>query len=87
MHFTPRRRASRPRSRSHTGLALAEVPSTFAELLAFDHLMDVETRPGDAARADRPSGSRASFATVFRQTVLVRYEQRAYAHARRGQAR
>ena len=34
-----------------TGLALAEVPSTFAELLAFDHLLETETRPGHPARA------------------------------------
>ena len=62
-----------------TGIALAEVPSTFAELLAFDHL---HGRP----RPTRPRGGRwsserveGSFATVFRQTVLTRYEQRAYA--------
>ena len=61
-----------------TGLALAEVPSTFAELLAFDHLMSVEGDPVTrrALVSERVEGS---FATVFRQTVLTRYEQRAYA--------
>ena len=61
-----------------TGLALAEVPSTFAELLAFDHLLENETDPVTrrALISERVEGS---FATVFRQTVLTRYEQRAYA--------
>jgi oligoendopeptidase F len=62
----------------HTGIALAEVPSTFAELLTFDHLMATETdeQTRRALLAERVEGS---FATVFRQTVLSRYEQRAYA--------
>jgi oligoendopeptidase F len=66
-----------------TGLALAEVPSTFAELLAFDHLMSVETDPATrrALVSERVEGS---FATVFRQTVLTRYEQRAYAMREEG---
>lgn len=61
-----------------TGLALAEVPSTFAELLTFDHLLGAETDPATrrALISERVEGS---FATVFRQTVLARYEQRAYA--------
>jgi oligoendopeptidase F len=60
-----------------TGLALAEVPSTFAELVTFDHLLATET---DAAtrRALVSERVEGSFATVFRQTVLTRYEQRAY---------
>ena len=61
----------------HTGLALAEVPSTFAEIMAFDHLM--ATEKDEATRTalvcERVEGS---FATVFRQTVLARYEQSAY---------
>lgn len=61
-----------------TGIALAEVPSTFAELLAFDHLMELESDPSTRRSliSERVEGS---FATVFRQTVLTRYEQRAYA--------
>ena len=63
---------------AHTGLALAEVPSTFAELLTFDDVMQHES---DAAtrRALLTERLEGSFATVFRQTVLTRYEQRAYA--------
>lgn len=61
----------------HTGLALAEVPSTFAEIVAFDHLMAVEDDEATrtALVCERVEGS---FATVFRQTVLARYEQHAY---------
>jgi oligoendopeptidase F len=76
MHFTLS--AERQTALSfHTGLALAEVPSTFAEIIAFDHLM--ATEQDEATRTalvcERVEGS---FATVFRQTVLARYEQDAY---------
>jgi oligoendopeptidase F len=76
MHFTLSAGAQTALS-AHTGLALAEVPSTFAELLTFDHLLETET---DAAtrRALICERVEGSFATVFRQTVLARYEQRAY---------
>jgi len=67
----------------HTGLALAEVPSTFAELLTFDHLLETET-DADTRRALVCERVEGSFATVFRQTVLTRYEQRAYAARREG---
>ncbi len=61
----------------HTGLALAEVPSTFAEIIAFDHLMATESDEATrtALVCERVEGS---FATVFRQAVLARYEQDAY---------
>jgi oligoendopeptidase F len=77
MHFALASQEQTPLS-AGTGLALAEVPSTFAELLAFDHLMATEA---DAAtrRALVSERVEGSFATVFRQTVLTRYEQRAYA--------
>lgn len=77
MHFTLSNRRQTALS-AHTGLALAEVPSTFAELLTFDHLLETETDPSTrrALVCERVEGS---FATVFRQTVLARYEQRAYA--------
>jgi oligoendopeptidase F len=62
---------------AHTGIALAEVPSTFAEMIAFDHLMATESDP--VSRRALVSGQlEGGFATVFRQTVLTRYEQRAY---------
>ncbi len=77
MHFTLASEEQTALS-AGTGIALAEVPSTFAELLAFDHLMATETDPATrrALVSERVEGS---FATVFRQTVLTRYEQRAYA--------
>lgn len=77
MHFTLAARAQTALSFG-TGLALAEVPSTFAELITFDHLMETETDPATrrALVSERVEGS---FATAFRQTVLSRYEQRAYA--------
>lgn len=77
MHFTLSARRQSAHS-FHTGIALAEVPSTFAELLAFDHLMETET-DADTRRALLAERVEGSFATVFRQTVLSRYEQRAYA--------
>ena len=69
----------------HAPLALCEVPSTFAELLVFDRMLQQEP---DAAtrmaliRQELESG----FATVFRQTMMVRYEQDAYAARAAGQA-
>ena len=76
MHFTLSAQEQTALS-FHTGLALAEVPSTFAEMLAFDHLMATESDP-DTRRALTCERVEGSFATVFRQTVLVRYEQVAY---------
>ena len=77
MHFTLASEQQTALS-AGTGIALAEVPSTFAELLAFDHLMAVESDP-ETRRALVSERVEGSFATVFRQTVLTRYEQRAYA--------
>jgi oligoendopeptidase F len=76
MHFQLSHGAQTPHS-AHTGLALAEVPSTFAEFVAYDHLLANEDDPGTrmALTAARCEGN---FATVYRQTVLARYEQRAY---------
>jgi oligoendopeptidase F len=77
MHFTLAQARQTPHS-AWSGLALAEVPSTFAEFVMFDHLLageeDAETRR--VLVAERAEGA---FATIFRQTVLARYEQRAYA--------
>jgi oligoendopeptidase F len=65
--------------RSHrTGIPMAEVPSTFAQSIADDYLLenegDAETRA--ALAADRLENA---FAAIYRQTVLARFEQRAYA--------
>ena len=65
--------------RSHrVGLSMAEVPSTFAQSLADDYLLENETDPGTRAAlaADRLENA---FAAVYRQIVLARFEQRAYA--------
>jgi len=65
--------------RSHrTGIPLAEVPSTFAQALADDYLLENEQDQGTRAAlaADRLENA---FAAIYRQTVLARFEQRAYA--------
>jgi oligoendopeptidase F len=61
----------------HTGLALAEVPSTFAQLLAVERLIDLEEDPSTRVMllADRAEGAMAS---IFRQAMMARFEQRAY---------
>jgi len=67
------------------GLAVAEVPSTFAQLLAVERLLDAEQAPATRAMllADRAENAMAS---IFRQTVLARFEQRAYAQRAEGKA-
>jgi oligoendopeptidase F len=65
--------------RSHrVGLPMAEVPSTFAQSIADDYLLENETDPGTRAAlaADRLENA---FAAIYRQTLLARFEQRAYA--------
>jgi oligoendopeptidase F len=65
--------------RSHrTGIPLAEVPSTFAQSIADDYLLETEQDSGTRAAlaADRLENA---FAAIYRQTVLARFEQRAYA--------
>jgi oligoendopeptidase F len=69
----------------HTGLALAEVPSTFAQLLAVERLIDGEEDPATRAMllADRAESAMAS---IFRQTMMARFEQRAYGVRSEGKA-
>jgi oligoendopeptidase F len=65
--------------RSHrTGLAMAEVPSTFAQLIADDYLLALESdaQTKQALVVDRLEHAMAA---IFRQVVLARFEQRAYA--------
>jgi oligoendopeptidase F len=65
--------------RSHrTGIPMAEVPSTFAQSIADDYLLENETDLGTRAAlaSDRLENA---FAAIYRQTVLARFEQRAYA--------
>jgi oligoendopeptidase F len=64
--------------RSHRcGIPMAEVPSTFAQSLADDYLLENEDDAGTRASlaADRLENA---FAAIYRQTVLARFEQRAY---------
>jgi oligoendopeptidase F len=69
----------------HAGLALAEVPSTFAQLLAVERLIDQEEDPATRVMllADRAESAMAS---IFRQTMMARFEQRAYAVRGEGKA-
>jgi oligoendopeptidase F len=57
---------------------MAEVPSTFAQAIADDYLLEKEADPGTRAAlaADRLENA---FAAIYRQTVLARFEQQAYA--------
>ena len=77
MHFQLSHDAQTPHS-AHTGLALAEVPSTFAEFVAYDHLLAHEDH-AETRRVLLAARAEGAFATIYRQTVLARYEQRAYA--------
>lgn len=64
--------------RSHRcGIPMAEVPSTFAQSLADDYLLANEDDAGTRASlaADRIENA---FSAIYRQTVLARFEQRAY---------
>ena len=64
--------------RSHRcGIPMAEVPSTFSQSLADDYLLENEADAGTRASlaADRLE---TAFAAIYRQTVLARFEQRAY---------
>ena len=66
------------RTRSHrTGLAIGEIPSMFAELVTHDHVLGVET---DAETQKVLAAERLedAFASIFRQTVLARFEVDAY---------
>lgn len=62
----------------HPPLPLAETASVFAEMLVFDRVLEGETDA--AARLALTAGMIENvFATVFRQNVLTRFEQRIYA--------
>jgi oligoendopeptidase F len=67
------------------GIAVAEIPSTFTQLLAVERLLEREQDPATRAvlLADRVEDAAAS---IFRQTVLARFEQRAYALRGEGKA-
>lgn len=84
MHFQFSAERQTPHS-MHPGIAMAEVPSTFAELIVVDYLLESEQDPATRSalvRGELESG----FATVFRQVAMARYEQDAYALRAAGQA-
>jgi oligoendopeptidase F len=62
---------------AHPPLVLAEIASTFNELVLQDYLMRTETDP--ATRLALTSGDVSStIATVYRQATMCRYEQKAF---------
>ncbi len=62
----------------HSTLPLAETASVFGEMVVFDRLLARETDP--RARLGLLAGKiEDAFATVFRQNVLTRFEQSAFA--------
>jgi oligoendopeptidase F len=69
----------------HTGLAVAEVPSTFTQLVVVERLIDREEDPSTRAMllADRAESACAS---IFRQAMMARFEQRAYGIRGEGKA-
>jgi oligoendopeptidase F len=83
MHFTLAHDAQTALS-APTGLALSEIASTFGELLTFDFLLARESDP-DTRRALVGERVEGAFATIFRQTVLCRFEQAAYGMRADGQ--
>lgn len=64
----------------HGTLPLAELASTFGEMLVFERLVaDASPKDKLALYADKVEGT---FATIFRQAAMFRFEQKAH-HARR----
>ena len=68
-----------------SGIAVCEVPSTFAEQITYDHLLANEA-DADTRRALACERVEGAFATIFRQVVLARYEQLCYAQRAEGTA-
>jgi oligoendopeptidase F len=62
----------------HAPLPLAETASVFAEMLVFDDILGRETNR-DARRSLIAGMIENTFATVFRQNVLTRFEEGVYA--------
>jgi len=65
------------------GIAMCEIPSTFAEQITYEHLLAAESDP-DTRRMLACERVEGAFATIFRQVVLARYEQRCYAQRAAG---
>jgi oligoendopeptidase F len=67
----------------HPPLPMAEMASVFAEMLVFDHLVGGLDDPADQL-ALLTSKIEDILATVFRQNVMTRYEQGAFARRQKG---
>ncbi|HZC30575.1 MAG TPA: M3 family oligoendopeptidase [Gaiellaceae bacterium] len=70
---------------SRQGMPLAEIPSTFAQSLSDDYMLETET---DAQTKAVLAAGRleSAFGAIYRQTALARFEQRAYALRGEGKA-
>lgn len=66
-----------------TPLTMAETASVFGEFLVFDHLLDAERDPR-VQLALLCGKIEDAFATVFRQSVLTRFEQAVFARRKTG---
>jgi oligoendopeptidase F len=67
----------------HGTLPMAEVASTFAEQLVFDRMMVGATE--ETRRAAYAEQLEQEFSTVFRQTMLYRFEQKAHQERKSGE--
>ena len=68
---------------AETPLTMAETASVFCEAVVFDHLVRTQADPG--VRLALVCGKiEETFATVFRQTVLTRFEQAVFERRTRG---
>jgi oligoendopeptidase F len=77
--------AAQPPLVTEVGLALAEVPSTFAEMVVFNRLLERIEDP--AVRLHLLAGEvEQSFAAVFRQTSMARFERAAYLLRKEGKS-
>lgn len=77
--------ASKPPLVTEAGLALAEVPSTFCEMVVFDRLLSRIEDP--SVRLHLLAGEvEQSFAAVFRQTAMARFERACYQARQEGKA-
>jgi oligoendopeptidase F len=65
------------------GIAIAEVPSTFAELLLVEHLLSTDEDLGRALLARELDGA---VTVAYMSVAFARFEQAAYAHRAEGQA-
>jgi oligoendopeptidase F len=84
LHYALAQRRQSPLS-FETGSAIAEVASTFTELLLLEHLLERE-RDSEARAALTSSWLENGFNTIFNQTVMTRYEQRSYAAKSNGES-